>query len=144
MSAEFCDTNILVYAYDVTAGPKRDQAKALLDRLWRSGDGAISVQVLQELFVALTGKIARPLLPEAARQIISDMSTWQVIEPGRSDVLSAIDAAARWQVSFWDAMILTAAIRAGAATVWSEDLNDGQVYDGVVVRNPFSSRHRST
>jgi predicted nucleic acid-binding protein len=72
------------------------------------------------------------------------MSTWQVIEPGRSDVLSAIDAAARWQVSFWDAMILTAAIRAGAATVWSEDLNDGQVYDGVVVRNPFSSRHRST
>ena len=55
------------------------------------------------------------------------------------DVLAAIDGAGRWHISFWDAMILVAAIRAGAETVWSEDLNDSQAYDGIIVRNPFSS-----
>jgi len=138
MSAEFCDTNLFVYAYDVTAGPKREQASVLLARLWDSGDGVVSMQVLQELFVALTRKIPEPLpLPEA-RAIVSDMSTWRVVEPVSRDILTAIDGAARWRVSFWDAMILTTALRAGARTVWSEDLNDGQSYDGAIVRNPFS------
>lgn len=137
MSVEFCDTNILVYAYDVAAGAKRESARNLLSRLWTSGDGAVSVQVLQELFVALTRKIPQPLSLDEARRIIADTATWRVIEPARADVLAAIDGMARWQVSFWDAMILTAALRAGAGTVWSEDLNDGQSYDGTIIRNPF-------
>jgi predicted nucleic acid-binding protein len=138
MSAEFCDTNVLVYAYDETAGQKRTQASSVLDRLWKSGDGVISVQVLQELFVALTRKIPQPVSTPDARTIVADMATWRVVEPGPRDVLDAIDGATRWQVSFWDAMILTVAIRAGAGVVWSEDLNDGQTYDGAIVRNPFS------
>lgn len=138
MSAEFCDTNLLVYAYDSTAGAKRAQARAVLDRLWKSGDGVLSVQVLQELFVSLTRKLTEPLSFEDARGIVSDLATWRVVEPGRNDVLSAIDGANRWQISLWDAMILTAAIRAGAETVWSEDLNAGQSYDGTIVRNPFT------
>jgi predicted nucleic acid-binding protein len=138
MSVEFCDTNLFVYAYDVTAGAKRDRASALLSRLWESGTGVISVQVLQELFVALTRRIPQSLRAEDARSIVSDVATWRVIEPGHRDVLAAIDGATRWRISFWDAMILTAALRAGAGTVWSEDLNDGQQYDGTVVRNPFS------
>jgi len=137
MSAEFCDTNLFVYAYDATAGRKREQATALLARLWDSGAGVVSVQVLQELFVALTRKIPQPLPPVEAGAIVSDMTTWRIVEPGSRDVLAAIDGAVRWQVSFWDAMILTTAIRAGAGTVWSEDLNDGQTYDGMIVRNPF-------
>jgi predicted nucleic acid-binding protein len=139
MSAEFCDTNLVVYAYDSTAGAKREQALVLLDRLWKSGHGVISVQVLQELFVALTRKIPQPLSAADARNVVSDLAIWRVVEPRRSDVLTAIDGAVRWQVSFWDAMILTSAIRAGAGIVWSEDLNEGQPYDGVVVRNPFAS-----
>jgi predicted nucleic acid-binding protein len=139
MTAEFCDTNIVVYAYDVTAGTKRDEASLLLGRLWKSGKGVISVQVLQELFVALTKRIPQPLAIQEARSILSDLATWRVIEPGYRDVLNAVDAVDRWHVSFWDAMILTTANRSGAEIVWSEDMNDGQVYDGVVVRNPFSS-----
>lgn len=140
MSVEFCDTNCLVYAYDLTAGAKRELAEALLSRLWETRGGAISIQILQELFVALTRKIPRPLSLPEARLIVADLASWTVVEPNAGDVLAAIDGSARWHISFWDAMVLTSAIRAGAETVWSEDLNNGQVYDGTTVRNPFSSR----
>ena len=137
MGAEFCDPNVFVYAYDTIAGPKCPAAKRLLERLWDSGDGVVSVQVLQELYVTLTRKAAPPLAPADARAVVQDLATWRVVEPSRRDVLEAIDGAQRWRTSFWDAMILTAAIKAGAAVVWSEDLNDGQSYDGTTVRNPF-------
>ena len=137
MSVEFCDTNILVYAYDTSAGGKRDRAMQLLNRLWDSENGAVSIQVLQELFVSLTRKVSRPLPANDARTIVADMATWQVMVPTAHDVLAAIDGTARWQVSFWDAMVLVAASRADATVVWSEDLGDGQTYDGLVVRNPF-------
>jgi len=139
MSAEFCDTNVIVYAYDVSAAPKRERARAILDRLWDSGDGVISVQVLQELFVSLTRKIPQPLPPEDARAMVADMASWRVVEPRSRDVVAAIDGAVRWHVSFWDAMIWNSAIRAGARTLWSEDLNDRQTYDGTTVSNPFRS-----
>ena len=134
---EFCDTNVIVYAYDVTAGEKRDSAKRLLERLWASGSGVLSVQVLQELFVTLTRKGSPPLRPVDAQAIVSDMTAWKVIEPTRHDVLEAIESSMRWNLSFWDAMVLTAAKKAGAAVLWSEDLNDGQIFDGTVVHNPF-------
>lgn len=139
MSVEFCDTNVLVYAYDETAGRKRERAVELLGSLWSSGQGVISTQVLQELFVALSHKIPHPLARSDARAIVADMMTWRVVEPNSRDVLAAIDGATRWHVSFWDAMILTTANRAGARIVWSEDLNDGQTYDAATVRNPFST-----
>jgi predicted nucleic acid-binding protein len=137
MSVEFCDTNILVYARDARAGVKRDRARALEDRLWQEGNGALSVQVLQELFVSLTRKLSPAIDAATARSIVANLSTWQVVEPKAAHVVSAIDAASRWQVSFWDAMLLTTAHIAGARVVWSEDLNDGQSYDGLIVRNPL-------
>jgi predicted nucleic acid-binding protein len=139
MSVEFCDTNVIVYAYDSTAGAKHDRAQALLERLWLDGKGVLSVQVLQELFVTLTRKVARPVDPGEARAIVADLATWSLVQPAASDVLAAIDATIRWQLSFWDAMILTAAQRAGAAVLWSEDFSDGQRFDAVTVRNPFAA-----
>jgi predicted nucleic acid-binding protein len=137
MSVEFCDTNILVYAYDTSAGGKRDRAKQLLERLWDSENGAVSIQILQELFVSLTRKVVRPLSRNDARTIVADMATWQVVIPTVDDVLAASDGTARWKISFWDAMVLVTASRADATVLWSEDLSDGQTYDGVVARNPF-------
>ena len=134
---EFCDTNIFVYAYDILAGEKRRMAKDLLERVWTSSTGALSVQVLQELFVSLTRKASPPLQSPAARQIVEDLTAWKVIEPSGREVLEAIDTCLRWGLSFWDAMIMTAARRAGASVLWSEDLKNGESYDGVVVRNPF-------
>jgi predicted nucleic acid-binding protein len=139
MSGEFCDTNILVYAYDTSAGTKRELAKSLLDRLWREGSGVLSVQVLQELFVTLTRKVPQPLAAHDARAVVADFASWRVVEPAASDVLAAIDVSERWRLSFWDAMIVRAAQRADATVLWSEDLASGQAYDGVSVRDPFGA-----
>lgn len=138
MSVEFCDTNILLYAHDTTADAKQERALALLQRLWATENGAVSIQVLQELYVGLTRKLSQPVTVAAAREIVESLSAWQVIRPGARDVLAAIDTGVRWQISFWDAMVLTTARLAGATVLWSEDLNAGQDYDGVVVRNPFA------
>lgn len=137
MNAEFCDTNVLVYAHDISGGSKRERAQRLVERLWHSGDGVVSIQVLQELYVVLTRKLPRPIGPDDAKMVVAALCSWQVVEPTAHDVLDAIDASRRWRVSFWDAMLLTAAHRAGAAVLWSEDLSDGARYDGLVVRNPF-------
>ncbi len=134
---EFCDTNVLVYAYDLSADVKRVRARELVEHLWDSGNGMLSVQVLQELFVNLTRKVLPPVPTPQARQIVEDLATWRVVEPGSSDVLDAIDTGQRWDLSFWDAMIIIAAKKGGAQILWSEDLKDGESYDGVVVRNPF-------
>ena len=138
MSAEFCDTNIiLLYANDSSAGDKRTIAEELLERLWGSGDGALSIQVLQELFTSITRKTPTPLSYVVARGVVSLYSEWQMFEPNSREVLEAIDYARRWNISFWDAMILVAAHKTGASTLWTEDLNDGQMFNGTVVRNPF-------
>ena len=81
MSVEFCDTNIIVYAFDTTAGAKHERAKLLLERLWQESVGALSVQVLQELFVTLMRKVARPLDPASARAIVADLATWNLVQP---------------------------------------------------------------
>ncbi|MDA8064442.1 MAG: PIN domain-containing protein [Thermaerobacter sp.] len=137
MSVEFCDTNIVIYAYDVTAADKHLAAKELLSRLWRKGNGAVSVQVLQELFVTLTRKLPLPLPWEKARGIVADLASWHTVAPDGPSVLAAIDLAAQHHLSFWDAMIVTAAQKAGADVLWTEDLNAGQNFGGVAVSNPF-------
>ena len=134
---QFVDTNILVYAHDRSAGQKHSHAQALIRELWESGEGCLSIQVLQEFYVSVTQKVARPLAPEVAAQIIADLGVWHVHRPNVDDVLDAIRVQDRYQVSFWDAMILTSANQLGCQTLWSEDLNPGQVYDGATVLSPF-------
>ncbi len=135
---QFVDTNVLVYAHDVTAGDKHSRARALVEELWGTREGCLSVQVLQEFFVITTRKIARPLDVPAAARIVEDLAHWHVHAPSASDVLAAIDIHQRAGTSFWDAMILRSAQQLGCKTVHSEDLNPGQGYEGVQVRSPFS------
>jgi predicted nucleic acid-binding protein len=138
MPVEFVDTNIVVYAYDQTAGQKHEAALRLMERLWDSGDGAVSSQVLQEFYVTVTSKIPRPLSGKRARQIIADLGTWTVATVEVPDILQASEISDRYRLNFWDSLILAAAEKEGAEIVWSEDFNDGQKYGSVVVRNPFS------
>jgi predicted nucleic acid-binding protein len=136
-SAEFCDTNVLAYAHDAGA-VRQSVAATLVDRLGTTGVGVVSVQVLQELFVTLTRKLCPSLPHTDARQAVADITrAWRIYEPSAGDVLIAIDNAAAWQISFWDAMLLTTANQAGATTLWTEDLNHGQTYGAVTVQNPF-------
>ena len=139
MSGEFVDTNILVYAHDNSAGRKREIATDLLRRLSKRRTGQTSVQVLSELYVTLTRKLPKPLASEAAADIVADFATWLAFSPGPADVVEGIRIARRCQISFWDAMIIRAATALESDVVWSEDLNSGQVYEGVTVRSPFSA-----
>jgi predicted nucleic acid-binding protein len=134
---EFIDTNILIYAHDLTAGQKHLRAKGLIRELWENHNGSLSVQVLQEFYVNVTQKVAKPLSSEAASQIISDLAQWQIHRPSVNDILDAIRIQGRYKISFWDAMIVASALHLGCKTIWSEDLNPGQIYDRVVVSNPF-------
>lgn len=136
---QFVDTNILIYAHDNSAGGKRDRAKELLERLWEDRNGCLSIQVLQEFYVNITQKVANPLAPGTAAQIIADLAAWEVHNPKVDDVLDAIGIQRRYQLSFWNAMIVTSALQLDCETLWSEDLNPGQAYDSVTVVNPLSS-----
>ena len=89
MPVEFVDTNILVYAYDQTAGQKYRLARELMERLWDSGEGMLSTQVLQEFHVAVTSRIPQPIPPRRAREIISDLGTWTIAVVEVSDILQA-------------------------------------------------------
>lgn len=135
---QFVDTNVLIYAHDSSAGEKHRRAQDLVRRLWQSQEGCLSIQVLQEFYVNVTQKVARPLSRDTASQIISDLSAWHLHVPQVHDILDAIRLQGRHDISFWDAMIVASAIRLGCQTLWSEDLNSGQTYDQVTVANPFA------
>jgi predicted nucleic acid-binding protein len=135
---QFVDTDVLIYAHDRSAGEKHCRARDLIRDLWQSGQGCLSVQVLQEFYLNVTQKVARPLASEEAGQIIADLAAWQVHRPGAEDILDAIRLQERYRISFWDAMIVASAAQMGCQTIWSEDLNSGQTYDQVAVLNPFA------
>jgi predicted nucleic acid-binding protein len=133
----FVDTNILLYAHDRSAGLKHERARQLIERLWSSGQGVLSTQVLQELCINLRRKVARPLPVEEVRHLIQDYLSWEVIVNTPASVLHALEIEVRYQVSFWDALILQAAESSGAAVLYSEDLAAGQKYGAVQVVNPL-------
>lgn len=122
----FVDTNILMYAHDSAAGEKPVRAKALVE------------QVLQELAVNLRRTARKPLDAKATRDIIADYLAWQVVVNGGESILEALELEARYQLSFWDALVVHAAHVAGAEVLYSEDLSDGQRYGTVQVKNPLT------
>lgn len=133
----FVDTNVLVYAFDASAGQKKVVADALLTELWETGTGCLSVQVLQEFFVTVTRKVAAPLPADEAAERIREFGAWHVFSPDVDDVLQAVALQQKSGLAFWDAMVVQAAAESGCDVLWSEDLNDGQVVRGVRIRNPF-------
>jgi predicted nucleic acid-binding protein len=134
----FLDTNIIVYAYDRDAGRKHEIARALLIDLWNAKGGVLSSQILQEFYVTVTKKIASPLPPESAREIIEDFLTWDVVTNDGEAVLEAIDLQISEKISFWDALIVAAAGKGRADILLSEDLSDGRKFGDLSIRNPFA------
>lgn len=136
MSKVFLDTNVLVYASDRDAPDKRRRARRLLRATAEGGNGVISTQVVQEFFVTATRKLA--IDPLKAKAIVATLHRLELREVTLEDINQAIDGVVLWQVSFWDALILAVAGRASCSVVYSEDLNAGQHYGAVEVRNPFA------
>jgi predicted nucleic acid-binding protein len=134
----FVDTNILVYAYNRSEEGRLPVAQAVLDEIWKSRTGAISTQVLQEFYVVATRKFDPPMTPRAARAAISAYSVWLIVQVDLAMILAASYLVERHSLSFWDALIIEAAHRAGASRVLSEDLQTGRRIGDVIIENPFA------
>ncbi len=137
-SRAFVDANVLIYAFDTSAAAKQAAARQLVERLWDEGSGCLSVQVLQEFFVTVTRKVARPLPIDEATERVRELTAWRVFSPSAGDVLAAIDVHTKERISFWDAMIVHAAVESSCDVLWTEDLSHGRVIRGVRVCSPFA------
>lgn len=130
----FLDTNILVYSFDSHEPEKRERALAALERLPHR---VLSTQVLLELYNVLTRKLKDTAAGQIADEIIEHLSFQTVIPADARLVNQAVQIAGRFHISIWDAMIVAAAKRGGCKEIWSEDLSEGMVFDGVTVVNPL-------
>src|SRR6202142_3015943 len=136
MSARsFFDTNALIYADDKDAPVKQRKALDLVAEHRRARTGVVSLQVLQEYFVAVTRKLR--VDAAIARRKIGLLAEFDVAVPEVQDILAAIDLHRLHGFSFWDALILRAAKQAGCSVLLSEDLQEAREIDGVHVVNPF-------
>jgi len=133
---DFLDTNVLVYAYDPTDSAKQRTAQDLVRRAI-AGDVLISTQVLAEFAATPLHKLSPPAKPSDVKQVLDALEPIRVIAPDLEMVRRAIDAHAVYALHFYDGMIVAAAERGACTRIWSEDLNPGQTYFGVVVENLF-------
>jgi len=134
----FIDTNVLIYAHDIDADAKNEVAKAVLRELWSERTGVLSMQVLQEFYVNVTRKIASPLPRDSARSVVNSYAIW-CTETTPSEISAAFQIEDESRIGFWDALIVSSAVRSGATRILSEDLNAGQRIAGILVENPFAA-----
>jgi predicted nucleic acid-binding protein len=135
----FVDTNILVYAHDLDAGEKYEMARKAVSKLWESRTGVVSTQVLQELYVTLTRKTRMPLDKPTVRRIIKSYAGWEVVVNDSEIILQASDIEDAYGLSFWDALIISAAYSKDVAKILTEDLQHGQHVEGILIVNPFKT-----
>ena len=132
----FLDTNVLVYAVDATDPDKHAKAVAIVQEALRNRRAyAISVQALTEFSNVALGKLGLP--PADVLDFLRVFRGLDTISPDLPLVLRGVELKALHGIHFYDAMMVGAAERAEAAEFWSEDLNPGQRYGGILVRNPF-------
>ncbi|HVZ85119.1 MAG TPA: PIN domain-containing protein [Terracidiphilus sp.] len=135
LQRSFFDTNVLVYTDDAANPVKRRHALDLIAAHRRQGTGVVSLLVLQEYFVAVRRKFK--LDGELARLKVEAFARFRLVEPRIADVMAAIDFHRFYQVSYWDALVIRMAKQGGCSVLLTEDMNDGQVIDGVRIVNPF-------
>lgn len=131
----FLDTNVYVYVVSGAAGdePRKRIARDLIT----SQEFGLSVQVLQEFMHVTLRKKELGLTGDEIREMVNFMAAYPVVETTVALALDAFDLKQRFQISYWDAAIIAAARELGCHTLFSEDLNPGQNYEGVTVINPF-------
>ncbi|MDX1251707.1 MAG: PIN domain-containing protein [Gammaproteobacteria bacterium] len=134
----FFDTNVLVYLFDEDAPEKKAKAQALLRQEVGEGRATLSTQVLQEFYVAVTRKLAQPLPAEVAERAVRDLAALPLLQVDVSLIQAAIRRCRKSGFSFWDALVIETALAGGVARLLTEDLQHGQVIDGMKVENPFA------
>lgn len=133
----FVDTNVLVYARDTTDAEKHDRALRWMAVLWAERAGTLSWQVLHEYYVTVTRKLRPGREVGAAREDVASLVAWNPVALDLTTVDAAWSFQERFDLSWWDALIVAATRVGGSTYLLTEDLQDGQVFDGVRVVSPF-------
>jgi predicted nucleic acid-binding protein len=133
----FVDTNILVYARETQDAVKRARAREWLELLWRDLRGRTSIQVLNEYYAVLTQGTKYRVSRESAWDDVRELLEWKPQEIDAEVLTRAHEIEGRFQLNWWDCLIVAAAQSQGCALLLTEDLQDGTNYGGVVARNPF-------
>lgn len=139
MSADFIDTNVFVYLFDDSASKKRATATAVVLAGLKNG-AAISYQVVQETLNVVTRKLPVPATPQDADEFLSAvlLPLWRVM-PTERLFHRGLGIQERYRLSFYDSLIVAAALEAGCSRLYSEDLQHGQRIEGLTIRNPFKT-----
>jgi predicted nucleic acid-binding protein len=135
----FVDTNVLVYRFDYDEPKMQSRAREILEEEGSAGQLVLSTQVLQEFFVTVTRKLARPLAKDAALAAIRQLAQFPVVQIDVDLIERAILLSRDHQLSFWDSLILSAAAESRCSVVLTEDLQDGFEVLGLRVENPFAA-----
>ena len=133
----FVDTNVLVYSRDASEPQKNKQAIAWMSHLWNMQAGRLSYQVLQEFYITVTEKLDPGLDRESARKDIRSLLPWQPITVDNRVFDGAWHIQDRFGLSWWDALIVSAARVADCRYLLTEDLQDSQMFGNLQVINPF-------
>jgi len=134
---EFVDTNIVLYSLDADAGHRHEISVALLSRLLAERSGVVSVQVLVEFYQNAIRKFR--MTSEEAEAILEDFARWRLHCPDYRSVISAVQLQRRYQLAWYDAMILNSAMESGCSVLWTEDFQDSQRFGDLVIRNPYKN-----
>ena len=137
MTRSFFDTNVLVYLFDEDEPRKKARAQEIYEREAVAGRAVLSTQVLQEFYVNVTRKLSPPLSYEVAEERVRDLSRLSLVRVEAGMILSAIVRSRERMLSLWDALIVEAALKGGAYRLLTEDLQHGQVIEGLRIENPF-------
>lgn len=138
IAKRFVDTNILLYAKDSSEPAKQPVAEALMRELWERRNGRISTQVLNEYFVNATQKLSPGLSKAEAWSDIEALIEWEPQPIDGAVLQRAYPVSIRYGLSWWDSLIVAAAVITGCEEMISEDLSADQVFDGIRVFNPFA------
>lgn len=133
----FVDTNVLVYARDATVPKKQAQASEWIAHLWRTRQGRVSTQVLAEFYAVVTRKLTPPVPVALARKEVLDLMAWSPFPLDRKGITAAWACQDDFGLSWWDALIASAAQLAGCSHLLSDDFQEGRTLGGVTVISPF-------
>lgn len=137
MSRSFFDTNVLLYLFDNSVPAKKARAQEVFYDEVEADRAVLSTQILQEFYVNATRKLAEPLSAEAAEEQVRDFARLPLVRTDEVMILAAIERHRSMSFSFWDALVVEAALRAGADRLLTEDLQHGQEIEDLTVENPF-------
>ncbi len=134
----FLDTNIFVYSFDETAKKKQQQARKLIRSSLQSGNGHVSFQVIQEFFNVALQKFAVPMPLLSCKEYLDKIfMQLEIVYPDAGHIKNGLDIATTTGYSFYDSLIISAALRAGCETLYTEDLQHGQKIRNLTIVNPF-------